>query len=356
MMLSVVIPLLNERESLEELVTKILEVNRLKRNHAPVEILLIDDGSSDGSWDVIESLAGKYPEVMGLRFRRNFGKAAALSAGFGNARGEFLVTMDADLQDDPNEIPRLLGKLDEGFDVVSGWKQTRYDPWHTRWPSLVFNAILRSFTKLELHDFNCGLKAYRRDVVEEIDLFGEMHRFIPVLAAARGFRVAELPVQHHARVHGSSKYGWSRIPKGFMDLITVVFLTRFRYRPQHLLGGLGGAACAIGAVLLVLLSAAWVWTRLLQYEQPIHLHERALFYFAILLLLVGLQLMGVGLLAELVVANSTMRRPPYSLAGTTSRLEESRIGSEVSIAEQHFHTEKYRNHHPTRGSADETSN
>jgi len=347
MMLSVIIPLLNERESLEELVAKILDVNRSQRNQAPLEILLIDDGSRDGSWGVIESLAGKHPEVMGLRFRRNFGKAAALSAGFANTRGEFLVTMDADLQDDPNEIPRLLSKLDEGFDVVSGWKQTRYDPWHKRWPSLVFNAILRSFTKLELHDFNCGLKAYRRAVVEEIDLFGEMHRFIPVLAAARGFRIAELPVQHHARMHGASKYGWTRIPKGFMDLLTVVFLTRFRYRPQHLLGGLGGAACFLGAVLLILLSAAWLWTRMLQYEHPIHLHERALFYFAILLLLVGLQLLGVGLLAELVVANSTMRRAPYSVAGTTRRISESRIGTGVSEAEQHL------KHHPTQGSADE---
>lgn len=350
MMLSVVIPLFNERDSLEELVAKILDVNRTDRKQAPLEILLIDDGSIDGSWGVIEELARKHSEVRGIRFRRNFGKAAALSAGFANTRGEVLVTMDADLQDDPNEIPRLLSKLDEGFDVVSGWKQTRHDPWHKRWPSLVFNSILRSFTKLQLHDFNCGLKAYRREVVEEIDLFGEMHRFIPVLAAARGFRVAELSVRHHARVHGASKYGWSRIPKGFMDLLTVVFLTRFRYRPQHLLGGIGGAACALGAVLLVVLSAAWIWTRAFQYEQPIHLHERALFYFAILLLLIGLQLLGVGLLAELVVANSTMRRMPYSIAGTTPSIGTSRPANDTSNMNPHG------NHPTTHGAADEKSN
>jgi dolichol-phosphate mannosyltransferase len=170
--------------------------------------LLVDDGSTDGSWEMIESIARHHPEVRGLKFRRNFGKAAALSAGFSEARGEILVTMDGDLQDDPKEIPRLIAKLHEGFDVVSGWKQTRYDPWHKRWPSRVFNGILRYFTGLELHDFNCGFKVYRRSVVDEIDLFGEMHRFIPVLAAARGFRVTELPVIHHPRKHGVSKYGW----------------------------------------------------------------------------------------------------------------------------------------------------
>jgi len=324
-MLSVVVPLLNENETLPELVTRVLQ-SCDDASVGDVEILLIDDGSTDGSWQVIEDLARRFPQVRGVQFRRNFGKAAALSAGFQEARGEILVTMDADLQDDPKEIPRLIAKLQEGFDVVSGWKKHRHDPWHKRWPSLVFNAILRYFSSLDLHDFNCGLKAYRRSVTEEIDLFGEMHRFIPVLAAARGYRVAELPVEHHPREHGESKYGWSRIPKGFMDLLTVVFLTRFRYRPQHLLGGLGGASCLAGTIVLAGLCLAWIWTRILPYDPPLHLHERALFYFAILLVLVGLQLVGVGLLAELVVANSHPTRPPYSVSKRTESSANSNSG------------------------------
>jgi len=225
-----------------------------------------------------------------------------------------IVTMDADLQDDPKELKRLLEKIDFGFDVVSGWKQTRHDPWHKIWPSLVFNGILRSCTSLKLHDFNCGLKAYRRAVLDEIVLYGEMHRFIPVLAAARGFRVVEIPVEHHPRMHGVSKYGVSRILKGFVDLFTVVFLTKFRYRPQHLLGGIGVTACSVGGLILLGLMAAWCTTRLLPGIEDIHLHERPMFYLAMVLFLVGLQMIGVGLLAELVVANSGNRMPPFSIA------------------------------------------
>jgi dolichol-phosphate mannosyltransferase len=317
-MLSVVVPILNERETLGELVRQILVATAaICEEGAPVpsvEILLIDDGSSDGTWDMVASLAQRHGQVRGIRFRRNFGKAAALAAGFSECRGEIVVTMDADLQDDPKEIPKMIAKLHEGFDVVSGWKQTRHDPWHKRWPSRVFNGILRYFTKLNLHDFNCGFKAYRREVLGEIDLFGEMHRFIPVLAAARGFRVSEVSVEHHPRRHGVSKYGWSRIPKGLMDLLTVVFLTRFRYRPQHLLGGLGSLSCLVGAILLSGLCVAWIWTRAFSLEPPLHLHERAAFYLAMLMILAGLHLIGVGLLAELVVANSMLRRCPYSIA------------------------------------------
>jgi dolichol-phosphate mannosyltransferase len=312
-MLSVVIPLLNEQDTIGELVRQILEVCE-HRSDRDLEVLLIDDGSNDDSWHTIAALTETHPNVRGLRFRRNFGKAAALSAGFQAAVGDMIITMDADLQDDPKEIPRMIAKLDQGYDVVSGWKQLRHDPWHKRWPSRVFNAVLRYFSGLELHDFNCGFKAYRREVLDEIDLFGEMHRFIPVLAAARGFRVTEIPVEHHPRLHGHSKYGWTRIPKGLMDLLTVVFLTRFRYRPQHLLGGIGSASCLVGIVLFLGLCLAWIWTRVFAFEHPVHLHQRAVFYVAILLILVGLHLVGVGLLAELVVANSMMRRPPYSIA------------------------------------------
>jgi dolichol-phosphate mannosyltransferase len=308
--ISLVIPLLNEQETLVELVHRIDAAS----DKDICEIVFIDDGSTDGSWQTIEKLAQARGSVRALRFRRNFGKAAALAAGFAEATGKIIITMDADLQDDPKEIPRMLAKLVEGYDVVSGWKQHRFDPWHKRWPSLVFNAILRYFSKIPLHDFNCGFKAYRREVLEEIDLYGEMHRFVPVLAAARGFKVAEITVEHHPREFGSSKYGWSRIPKGFLDLATVVFLTRFRYRPQHLLGGLGGALFFVGSFMLGLLICIWAWTRLAGYENPLHLHERASFFVSILLIVVGIQAFATGLIAELLVANAQPARRVYSIA------------------------------------------
>jgi dolichol-phosphate mannosyltransferase len=308
--ISVVIPLLNERETLAELVRRIDSSS----GDARYEIVLIDDGSTDGSWAAIQELHAQRGSVRAIRFRRNFGKAAALAAGFAEASGKVIITMDADLQDDPKEIPRMLQKIDEGYDVVSGWKQRRFDPWHKRWPSLVFNAILRYFSKLPLHDFNCGFKAYRKEVLQEIDLYGEMHRFVPVLASARGFRVAEITVEHHPRMHGSSKYGWSRIPKGLLDLATVVFLTRFRYRPQHLLGGLGGGLFLIGFLILLALIFGWIWTMLAGYENPLHLHERASFFVSILLIVVGIQAFATGLIAELLVANYNPTRPIYSVA------------------------------------------
>jgi dolichol-phosphate mannosyltransferase len=308
--ISVVIPLLNERETLAELVRRIDSSS----GDARYEIVLIDDGSTDGSWAAIQELHAQRGSVRAIRFRRNFGKAAALAAGFAEASGKVIITMDADLQDDPKEIPRMLQKIDEGYDVVSGWKQRRFDPWHKRWPSLVFNTILRYFSKLPLHDFNCGFKAYRKEVLQEIDLYGEMHRFVPVLASARGFRVAEITVEHHPRLHGSSKYGWSRIPKGLLDLATVVFLTRFRYRPQHLLGGLGGGLFLIGFLILLALIFGWIWTRLAGYENPLHLHERASFFVSILLIVVGIQAFATGLIAELLVANYNPTRPIYSVA------------------------------------------
>ena len=321
-MISIVVPLFNEQDSLLELVRQI--ENAIASDQlGEYELLFVDDGSKDKSWGVIEKLCAEKPSVQGIRFRRNFGKAAALSAGFSVAKGEYIVTMDADLQDDPSELKPLVDKLNSGYDVVSGWKQTRYDPWHKRWPSLVFNGILRSFTSLNLHDFNCGLKAYRNEVLREVNLYGEMHRFIPVLAAARGFRVTEIAVKHHPRVHGYSKYGVSRILKGFLDLFTVVFLTRFRYRPQHLLGGLGVVACAVAGILLLGLITAWIGTRVVAGLEPIHLHERAIFYLAMVLFLVGLQMIGVGLLAELVVANAGGREVPYSISQHTNKIDSS---------------------------------
>ena len=323
-MISIVVPLFNEQDSLAELVQRIQQAVTTD-GLGDYEVLLIDDGSNDASWSIIEKLTHLHPMVHGIRFRRNFGKAAALAAGFAVGKGHLIVTMDADLQDDPKELVRLIEKLTSGYDVVSGWKQTRYDPWHKRWPSLVFNGILRKFSRLHLHDFNCGLKAYRREVLDEITLYGEMHRFIPVLAAARGFRVTEIPVQHHPRIHGVSKYGVSRILKGFLDLFTVVFLTRFRYRPQHLLGGIGLAACTLAAVLLVGLMATWVVSRLDLGLLPINLHERPLFYLSMVLFVLGSQMIGVGLLAELVVANAGNRTIPYSISKTTPLVDVEKL-------------------------------
>ena len=205
MLISIVIPVYNEAESLRELHRQIAAV--AERAAYELEVILISDGSTDGSWAVIEELAAGDPRVLGIRFRRNFGKAAALAAGFDSAQGEVVVTMDADLQDDPDEMPAMLARLNEGLDVVSGWKQIRHDPWHKRWPSKLFNWLVGRMTGVHLHDHNCGFKCYRRDVILEVRLYGELHRFVPVLAAARGFRVGEIVVNHRPRKHGLSMYG-----------------------------------------------------------------------------------------------------------------------------------------------------
>ena len=326
-MLSIVVPVYNEQASLGELVQRIAGVAR--QHQTTVEILLVDDGSSDGSWAKIAELAEQpFPDVelfvRGLKLRRNFGKAAALAAGFDHARGERLITLDADLQDDPDEIPALLSKLDEGFDVVTGWKQVRHDPWHKVWPSRVFNRMISSLTGVQLHDHNCGLKAYRREVLDEVKLYGEMHRFVPVLAAARGFRVAEIPVRHRPRIHGVSKYGFERFIKGLLDLFTVYFLTGFRNRPQHLLGSLGLAALAFGALGLSLLTLLWAMSRLSEGWPDVHLHERAIFYYCIVALLLGAQLLSVGFIAEMITAQNRPHTRPYSLAETTRGLPSDR--------------------------------
>ncbi|MEZ6135151.1 MAG: glycosyltransferase family 2 protein [Pirellulaceae bacterium] len=313
-MLSLVVPVYNEQESLDELVKRINAV--AARESLECEILLVDDGSSDGSWRVIEELARTQSVVRGLKLRRNFGKAAALAAGFEHAAGTSVITLDADLQDDPNEIPNLLAKLDEGYDVVSGWKKVRHDPWHKVLPSRVFNGLISWLTDVKLHDHNCGLKAYRRQVLDEVFLYGEMHRFVPVLAAAKGFRVSEIVIQHHPRQHGKSKYGIERFVKGFLDLMTVYFLTGYGNRPQHLLGTFGLASFFSGSLGLLVLSAAWIISRLTEWPD-VQLHERAIFYFCILALLLGVQLISMGFLAELITAQNRPQRAPYSLAKDT---------------------------------------
>jgi len=229
--LSFIIPVMNEEATLEELLNGILQY-AFDIGH--FEVLFIDDGSSDKSWEVIQALSDLFPQhVRGLRFRANRGKAAALQAGFDTALGKIIFTMDADLQDDPSEIPRFIAKLDEGYDLVSGWKEVRHDPWHKVLPSRVFNRMLSYFSKVKLHDHNCGFKCYRRDVAKSIRLFGELHRMVPSLAGIQGFKVSEIVVQHHARKHGESKYGIERFIRGFSDMLTVGFLRVYRERPSH---------------------------------------------------------------------------------------------------------------------------
>lgn len=260
-MISVVIPLFNEEQSLAELHRQLTAT--LVALGEPYEILFIDDGSRDGSWNVIETLATGDPAVRAIRFRRNFGKARALDDGFLLAKGDSVFTMDADLQDDPAEIPRFLEKLkSEGLDVVSGWKRKRYDPWHKVGPSRVFNWMVSKLTGCRLHDHNCGFKLYRSEVVRNVEIYGELHRFVPVLAAAKGFKVGEIEVHHRPRTFGRSKYGWNRMFKGFMDLLAVAARTRFGTRPMHLIGGvgfalswLGAVGIAVGAVIAML--ASW---------------------------------------------------------------------------------------------------
>ncbi len=289
--LSVVIPAMNEEGNIPVLHRAIADV--LEAADISFELILVDDGSTDGTWQAIEALSERDRRVVGLRHRRNFGKARGLATGFAAASGGLVLTMDADLQDDPAEIPRFLDKLDEGFDLVSGWKQRRQDPLGKTLPSRLFNATVRAVSGVPLHDFNCGFKIYRADVVRTIRLYGELHRFTPVLAHAEGFRVGELPVRHHPRRWGSSKYGWSRLIKGFLDLLTVKFLTEYRQRPMHVLGVPGVVALATGGLIGLWLTTEKVFT-------GATIGNRPLLLLAVLLVLVGVQFFGLGLLGELL--------------------------------------------------------
>jgi dolichol-phosphate mannosyltransferase len=313
-MISVVIPVFDEVGTLEQLHRELDDLAAARVYE--LQIVIVDDGSRDGSWEVIERLAQRDPRVVGIRFRRNFGKAAALSAGFDAATGDTIVTMDADLQDSPAEIPRLLEQLAAGYDVVSGWKRQRRDPWHKRYPSKVFNALVGQLTGVKLHDHNCGLKAFRRDVIHEIRLYGELHRFVPVLAAARGFRVGETPVEHRPRLSGRSKYGWTRIPKGLLDLLTVQFITRFGQRPQHWLGSVGLISLALGLLGMAYLAVMWVVSRLpgQLMGEVVHLHETAALYYSLVLVLMGTQLLAIGFVAEMIAALVSRDRDEFSIA------------------------------------------
>jgi glycosyltransferase involved in cell wall biosynthesis len=314
-MISVVIPVYNEKDSLAPLHAEIAEV--AERANIDLEVLFVDDGSSDGSWDVIVCLAEHHGWVHGIRLRRNFGKAAALSAGFHSAHGDIILTMDADLQDDPAEIPHFLATLALGLDVVSGWKRKRLDPWHKVWPSLFFNWMVSWLTGVRLHDHNCGMKCYRAEVFREVRLYGELHRFIPVLAAARGFKVGELAINHRPRQFGRSKYGVRRFVKGFLDLLTVKFLTGFGQRPQHMLGSIGLISFLAGLVGMGYLSFTWIVNALSGEEVYPPLHNRPLLTYAVAALLLGAQMMSIGFLAELITAYQGRDEDSYSIAEQT---------------------------------------
>ena len=304
--ISVVVPLYNEAESLPELVAWI---DRVAEGHGlSYEAILVDDGSSDASWEEVERLKTRYPALRGIRFARNYGKSAALYCGFAAAAGEILVTMDADLQDSPDEIPELRRMiLEEGYDLVSGWKRKRHDPVGKRWPSKFFNWTARAATGIRLHDFNCGLKAYRSKVVKSIEVYGEMHRFIPVLARQAGFRhIGEKVVDHHARKYGRSKFGMERMVKGYLDLITVLFMSHFGRSPMYFFGGLGTLMFLLGGGTTVWIIVGKLWKQ--AHALPLRpVTEQPLFYLAILAVILGVQLFLAGFLGELINRGSSDR-------------------------------------------------
>jgi glycosyltransferase involved in cell wall biosynthesis len=263
------------------------------------ETVFVDDGSTDGSFAALTRLHSAHDNVRVVRLRRNFGKAAALAAGFAQSQGDIVVTIDADLQDDPAEIPKLLAKLDEGFDLVSGWKKDRRDPLSRRAPSKIFNWVTGRVSGLRLHDLNCGLKAYRADVLRGLRLYGELHRFIPVLAQYRGYRIAELPVNHRPREHGRSRYGLERYVRGFLDLLTVSFIGRYRHRPLHLFGGLGLLLGFLGFIVLAYLTALKIGGHAIG--------QRPLLILGVLLVVVGLQFFSLGLISELITSQHEER-------------------------------------------------
>lgn len=305
--ISIIVPLYNEAESLPELSAWIDKV--LKENRLSYEIIMVDDGSYDGSWDVIESLVKNNPSVRGIKFRRNYGKSAALHCGFQAARGEVVITMDADLQDSPDEIPGLYKMItEEQFDLVSGWKKKRYDNTFTKnLPSKLFNWTARKFSGIRLHDFNCGLKAYRNNVVKAIEVYGEMHRYIPIIAKKAGFRrIGEKVVQHRKRKFGTTKFGFERFINGYLDLISISFISRFGKRPMHLFGTLGTLMFILGFIMAAIVG---ILKLIAVYENlPARLvTESPYFFIALTAMILGTQLFMTGFLGELISRSSSER-------------------------------------------------
>lgn len=308
MEISVVVPLYNESESLPELtdwISKVcIGVNK------PFEIILVDDGSVDNSWEVITQLSARNPSIKALKFRRNYGKSAALNEGFRIASGRVVITMDADLQDSPDEIPQLYEMITEqGYDLVSGWKKKRNDPMNKTLPSKLFNYTTRRISKIPLHDFNCGLKAYKLEVVKAIEIHGEMHRYIPVIAKWTGFRkIGEKVVHHYERKYGRTKYGLSRFVKGYLDLLSITFASRFGKRPMHLFGSLGSILFFAGFLIAAYLTYAKF------FQEAYKMTERPLFYFGLLSMVLGTQLFMTGFLAELVSAAGRGKQQDYGIS------------------------------------------
>lgn len=301
---TVVVPVRNEVDTVNTLVDQVGGV--LRGSQKTYEILFVDDGSNDATWERIAALHDGTKTVRAIRFRRNFGKSAALMAGFAAARGEIILTMDGDLQDDPEEIPRFLDKLDQGYDLVNGWKKTRHDPIHKTLPSKVINWLSGTLTGARVHDMNCGFKAYRAATARDLDLYGDLYRFIPAFAVSRGWKVTEIPVQHHPRKFGQSKYGFRRFITGWFDLLTVTFLTAYRTRPSHFFGVVGLGMLGTGSLIDLYLVGLRLATGSIQFKYP-------LLIFGTTLVLVGIQLVLFGLLAELIAAHRD-RRSLYEVA------------------------------------------
>lgn len=305
---SVVVPVYDEEESLPELARQIQSV--CDAHGISFEVWFVDDGSRDDSWHVLTSLHEQDGRMAGLRFRRNYGKSAALALGFEQARGRYVVTMDADLQDDPAEIPRLLDELREGYDLVSGWKKERQDPFSKRLPSRFFNVVTSSISGIPLHDFNCGLKAYRRDVVKSVRVYGELHRYIPMLAKWEGYdKISEIPVRHRPRRYGTTKFGLDRFVKGFLDLISVIFLTRFAARPMHFFGTFGTLAFLAGLFI-----SLWLSVDKIVFGSPIG--DRPLLLLGVLMIVVGVQMFTTGLLGEMMIKTEMERSGSYQVTET----------------------------------------
>lgn len=307
--ISVVVPALNECESLPQLHQELTEV--LASLGRQYEIIIVDDGSTDGTTEVCRELAARDPRLTHIELRRRFGKAMALQAGFRAVRGDVVFTMDADLQDDPREIPRFLEMLERDYDVVSGWKENRKDPVGKTLPSRLFNYVTSRLSGLTLRDFNCGFKAYRREVIEDLDVYGELYRYIPVVVHAKGFRVGELPVTHRPRQHGVSKYGLERFSRGPMDLLTILFLVSYRKRPLHLFGNIGLAIGMLGFLINSYLAVLWFMGR--------GIGDRPLLMLGTLLIIVGIQMVVFGLLGEMVAASSHDRTESDKLIRRVNR-------------------------------------
>lgn len=311
--ISLVVPLFNEAESLPELLSEIKPV--MDAGGYSWEILMVDDGSNDGSWEVVQSLKQTYPQVKGIRFRRNYGKSAALHVAFQAAQGDIVITMDADLQDRPQHIPEFVEMIrNQGFDLVSGWKQKRKDPLSKTIPTKIYNGVNRMVSGVQLHDMNCGFKAYRKDVIKSIEVYGEMHRYIPVIARAAGFgKIGEHKVEHIARKYGTSKFGLNRFVNGFLDLLTITFLTRYGKRPMHFFGfwGLASSLLGGGMLLVMYLLKLIGYTGLIE---PYHIGSHLpLLFFGIVAFLLGILLLSTGLLAELI-GRSAPGRNDYLVA------------------------------------------